>query len=44
LPHFRTAFKFDHALVDAWDPWRLTKLLEPKVQPKAANGSVNCMV
>jgi hypothetical protein len=33
FPHFRMAFKFDHALVDALDPWRSTKLLEPEVQP-----------
>jgi hypothetical protein len=39
LPYFRTAFKFDHALVDALDQWRPTSVLEPEVQP--VNQGVN---
>jgi hypothetical protein len=41
LPNFRTAFKFDHALVDALDPWRSTKLLEPEVQPVNQGSNLN---
>jgi hypothetical protein len=32
LSHFRTAFKLDRGLVDAFNPWCLTKQFEPTVQ------------
>jgi hypothetical protein len=41
LPHFRTVFKFYHALVNALDPWRPTKLLEPEVQPVNQGSNFN---
>jgi hypothetical protein len=42
LPHFQTALKFDHALVDALNSWRMTKLFSPSTRSRILTmGSAN---